>query len=149
LVHLLRVFNNGDIAGYEALVHKHRTELSQQPGLLSNQTLLTQKISILALMELAFKRPSDQRTIPFHDVSVASKLPINEVEHLIMKALSLKLVKGTIDELDKTVTITWVQPRVLDIQQIADMKDRLGAWTQKVQSTLVFMEGAIAPEIFS
>lgn len=121
--------------------------LVAQPALTSNQALLTQKISILALMELAFKRPSDQRTIPFQDVSVASKLPLDEVnyfisshsypflysypshsvsplwtcnlfsnaqvEHLIMKALSLKLVRGTIDELDKTVTITWVQPRVL------------------------------------
>jgi len=149
LVHLLRVFNAGDISGYEALVNKYKHDLSQQPALTSNQTLLTQKISILALMELAFKRPSDQRTIPFKDVSVASKLPINEVEHLIMKALSLKLVRGTIDELDKTVTITWVQPRVLDLQQISGMKERLQSWTQKVQSTLVFLEGEVAPEIFA
>lgn len=89
--------------------------LSLQPALTAQQTLLTQKISILALMELAFKRPSDQRTIPFADVAKASKLPLNEVEHLIMKALSLKLVRGNIDELEKTVNITWVQPRVLGI----------------------------------
>jgi len=149
LVQLLRVFNSGDVAGYEALIHKYQGDLSQQPGLVANQKLLNDKIAILALMELAFKRPSDQRTISFHDVAAASKVPTDQAEHLIMKALSLKLVKGTIDELDKTVTITWVQPRVLDIHQIAGMKDRLGAWTQKVQSTLVFMESAIAPEIFS
>lgn len=149
LVHLLRVFNAGDIVGYENLVNKYKHDLSQQPALTANQNLLTQKISILALMELAFKRPSDQRTIPFKDVAVASKLPINEVEHLIMKALSLKLVRGTIDELEKTVTITWVQPRVLDLQQIAGMKERLQSWTSKVQSTLVFLEGEVAPEIFA
>jgi len=149
LVHLLRVFNSGDIAGYEALVRKYSQELSQQPALTANQTLLTQKISVLALMELAFKRPSDQRTIPFQDVATASKLPLEEVEHLIMKALSLKLVRGTIDELEKTVSITWVQPRVLDLAQIGGMKDRLQAWTQKVQTTLLFMEGEVAPEIFA
>eukprot|EP00026_Physarum_polycephalum_P011181 Phypoly_transcript_11385.p1 GENE.Phypoly_transcript_11385~~Phypoly_transcript_11385.p1 ORF type:complete len:402 (+),score=61.32 Phypoly_transcript_11385:52-1206(+) len=149
LVHLLRVFNSGDITGYEALVRKYTQELSQQPALTSHQNLLTQKISVLALMELAFKRPSDQRTIPFQDVATASKLPLEEVEHLIMKALSLKLVRGTIDELEKTVTITWVQPRVLDIVQIGGMKDRLQAWTQKVQTTLLFMEGEVAPEIFA
>lgn len=30
LVHLLRVFNSGDITGYEALVRKYSQELSQQ-----------------------------------------------------------------------------------------------------------------------
>lgn len=36
-----------------------------------------------------------------------------------MKALSVGLVKGSIDEVDKKVHMTWVQPRVLDLQQVA------------------------------
>lgn len=36
-----------------------------------------------------------------------------------MKALSVGLVKGSIDEVDKRVHMTWVQPRVLDLQQVA------------------------------
>jgi len=149
LIHILKVFNAGDIHGYESLVHKYRDQLAQQPALTANEVLLTQKISILALMELAFKRPSDQRTIVFPDIAAATKLPVKEVEPLVMKALSLKLVKGTIDEVDQTFTVTWVQPRVLDIQQIAGMKDRLQDWTKKVQSTLVFMEGEASTEIFA
>lgn len=35
-----------------------------------------------------------------------------------MKALSVGLLRGSIDEVDKRVHITWVQPRVLDIQQV-------------------------------
>lgn len=35
-----------------------------------------------------------------------------------MKALSVGLVKGSIDEVDKRVHMTWVQPRVLDLQQV-------------------------------
>lgn len=35
-----------------------------------------------------------------------------------MKALSAGLVKGSIDEVDKRVLMTWVQPRVLDLQQV-------------------------------
>jgi 26S proteasome regulatory subunit N9 len=149
LVHLLRVFNSGDIAGYEALVVKYRDQLVSQPALTANQNLLTQKISILALMELAFKRPSDQRTIAFADIATATKLPLNEVEHLVMKALSLKLVRGTIDEVTNTATINWVQPRVLDLAQIAGMKERLGHWTQKVQNTLLFMENETGAELLA
>jgi len=148
LVDLLKIFNSGDINGYENLVVKHREQLQAHPALVSDAALLIQKISILALMELAFKRPSDKRTIPFADISTATKLPVKEVEPLVMRALSLKLVRGTLDELDQTFNVTWVQPRVLDIQQISSMKDRLQDWTKKVQSTLLFMEGEASTEIF-
>ena len=39
-----------------------------------------------------------------------------------MKALSLCLVKGSIDEVDEKVHVTWVQPRVLDIQQVSALR---------------------------
>ena len=42
-----------------------------------------------------------------------------QVELLVMKALSLGLVKGFIDEIDQKVSLTWVQPRVLDLQQVS------------------------------
>lgn len=44
--------------------------------------------------------------------------PSLQVELLVMKALSVGLVKGSIDEVDKRVHMTWVQPRVLDLQQV-------------------------------
>ena len=36
-----------------------------------------------------------------------------------MKALSLSLVKGSIDEVEQKCHMTWVQPRVLDLQQVS------------------------------
>lgn len=46
-----------------------------------------------------------------------------------MKALSVGLVKGSIDEVDKRVHMTWVQPRVLDLQQvIMVMRHPFSAW---------------------
>jgi len=38
---------------------------------------------------------------------------MDQVEWLVMKALSLKLIKGSIDEIDKVVFVEWVMPRVL------------------------------------
>ncbi len=64
-----------------------------------------------------------------------------EIEHLVMKALSLKLVRGYIDEVDQTVTITWVQPRVLSLAQVGDMEQRMLQWADDVRGTLLFMEG--------
>jgi len=64
-----------------------------------------------------------------------------------MRALSLKLVKGVIDQVEETVTFTWVQPRVLDINQVAGLKDRLGNWATTVNQTLIMLEGE-TPELF-
>ena len=43
---------------------------------------------------------------------------LQKVELLVMKALSLKLVKGTIDQVEQFVQMNWVQPRVLDKEQV-------------------------------
>jgi 26S proteasome regulatory subunit N9 len=66
-----------------------------------------------------------------------------------MKSLSLKLVKGTIDEVHKTVTITWVQPRVLDLTQVTKMRDRVQQWIDRTNQTLSFVEGTTAPELLA
>ena len=42
-----------------------------------------------------------------------------KIELLVMRALSLGLVKGSIDQIDSKIFISWVQPRVLDINQVS------------------------------
>ena len=64
-----------------------------------------------------------------------------QVELLLMRALSLKLIRGKIDQVDGTIAVEWVQPRVLQQPQIAKMTERLATWTGTVDSTLKFLEG--------
>ena len=54
-----------------------------------------------------------------------------QVEWVLMRALSLGLIKGTIDEVEASVSVTWVQPRVLDKEQIAMLNVQLASWTEK------------------
>ena len=51
-----------------------------------------------------------------------------------MKALSLELIRGTIDQVDQIVRITWMQGRVLDKKGVEGMKERLEGWSQGVQA---------------
>jgi len=65
-----------------------------------------------------------------------------------MKSLSLKLIKGIIDQVSKIVTITWVQPRALELSEIETMRGKLTEWQSKVQTMQTFMCGE-APELLS
>ncbi|KFP44983.1 26S proteasome non-ATPase regulatory subunit 13, partial [Chlamydotis macqueenii] len=111
-----------------------------QPDLAANEALLLQKIQLLCLMEMTFTRPANHRQLTFEEIAKSAKVTVNEVELLVMKALSVGLVKGSIDEVDKRVHMTWVQPRVLDLQQIKGMKDRLEFWCTDVRSMEMLVE---------
>ena len=60
-----------------------------------------------------------------------------------MKAMSLDLVRGSIDEVDKTVTITWVMPRYLNMDHLKVLEGRLVDWGQKMDDIInIVQDGA-------
>ncbi|KDE06781.1 26S proteasome regulatory subunit N9 [Microbotryum lychnidis-dioicae p1A1 Lamole] len=141
---LLFAFNAGDIGQFESLSHA----IAQEPILQENYSTLRQKICLMALIEAVFRRPTSERVLPFSVIAADTRLPIDEVEHLVMKALSLKLIRGTLDQVSSTTSISWVQPRVLDKVQIAGLRDRLAGWTDQVTSVGEFTQSQ-APELFA
>ena len=109
---------------------------------------LRQKLCLMALVEIVFSRGTDDRTLTFQDISNQVRIPLAEVEHLVMKALSLELVRGSIDEVERVVNITWVQPRVLDRGQIKSMQERLVEWGSRVKDVARELE-ANGVELFA
>lgn len=88
----------------------------------------------MSLIQLIFSLPSSSRvSVPFSQIATSTQLPVEEVEHLVMKALSLELVKGDIDQVEEKARITWVQPRVLGMQEVGELRDRLDEWSNKVK----------------
>lgn len=53
---------------------------------------------MMVLFQMTFKRPSHDRQLTFAEIAKETKLPVNEIELLVMKALSQGLVKGAIDQ---------------------------------------------------
>ncbi|GAA6001587.1 proteasome regulatory particle lid subunit RPN9 [Rhodotorula paludigena] len=142
---LLFAFNAGDIPKFQALVPEMG---AKEPFLQQHFAFLREKICLLALIEAVFKRPTADRVLPFSIISSEAQVPVDEVEHLVMKALALKLIRGTLDQVSSTATISWVQPRVLDRPQIDALRERLSEWTDKVQAQGDFARAA-APELFA
>jgi hypothetical protein len=54
--------------------------------------------------------------------------------------MQVHLIEGIIDEVDSTVHVSWVQPRVLGIPQVKALRERLDAWVGKVHTTLLSVE---------
>jgi len=136
LVDLLFAFNSGDVAKFRQLKPKWAT----QPDLLANENLLFEKVCLLCLMEMTFRREANQRQIKFAEIAAATTLPEDQVEMLIMKTLSQGLVKGKINQVDGSVALTWVQPRVLDSSQVASMVSKIDNWAASVQSMELLIE---------
>lgn len=147
LVDLLFAFNRGDLMQFDAL----RPSWEQQADLKAAEVKMRQKICLLCLMEMSFNQGgnvkieggssssssgSAKKQLSFADVSAATKLPEEEIELLVMRALSLGLVKGSIDQIDKKIFVSWVQPRVLDLNQIKNMSSRLGVWSTEVNKMI-------------
>jgi len=144
---ILLAFNNGSIDQYEKLVAMYGTQLENQIILKNNASLLREKISIFALLELIANRNTTDRIIPFQSISEFCRVREDEVEFLVMKSFSLKLIRGSIDGLEKTVSISWVQPRILDINQVAKLKDRFANWTLSVNQVLNLLQNETATEL--
>ena len=67
----------------------------------------------MAFLELAFNLPKNDRVVKFSIIARKCGIPEEHVELMIMKAMALSLVKGSIDQIDQEVTINWVAPKVL------------------------------------
>lgn len=130
LIDLLFVFNSGDVAKFKAMKPQWET----QADLKANENKLFEKVCLLCLMEMTFRREATARQIAFTEIAKETTLPLECIELLIMKALSQGLVKGRIDEVEQSVMLTWVQPRVLDRQQVERMTRKIESWCQSVQS---------------
>ncbi|KAI8876297.1 PCI-domain-containing protein [Backusella circina FSU 941] len=141
---LLFAFNAGDIGKFEAL----EPHFTKQSLLQQNRAALSRKICLMSLIEAVFRRSTDNRSIPFSEIAAETRLPIEEVEHLVMKALSLNLIRGSIDQVDQIVVVTWVQPRVLDKDQIDGMRRKLEEWDNQVKKISSYV-GEQGGEVFA
>ena len=133
---LLAVFHDGDVDKFATICHDCRPDIEQQPALVAKFDFVKEKLAILALMNLLFETPSHARTIPFAAVADKVQLPLDQVEWLAMRAMALGLVRGHIDQVHATIHFDWVQPRVLDQNQIKHLIHQLDALDDKSKHAL-------------
>ena len=139
LYNLIQHLNSGNLPQFRQWL-----DLSVQvksPQVWHHRDFLNQKIVIMSLLELILSSLTPDKTLLFQEISTAMGVPLNDVEIYIIKCFSLGLIKGHINQLQQVLVVTWMQPRVLNLDQVKSLHNRLVNWTSKVD--------ALAKEVYS
>jgi len=132
LIRLMKASSDGNIDKLNQIWIKYEDEISSHSELLNCSTVIREKTTLLALVNMIFERPSMEWTLSFKDIAARIRANIDDVELIIMRALSLKLIEGVIDEVDEIVNVTCVIPRFLDKGKIMEMGQKFGKWAERV-----------------
>lgn len=95
-------------------------------------TYLSQKVRIIAFLEYVFQLGKDDRSVSFRTIAEVCQVDALDVELLVMKAMSLELIKGSIDEAAETVNINWIMPRYLSREHLMVLIQRMKEWENKM-----------------
>eukprot|EP00484_Ammonia_sp_Unknown_P023520 CAMPEP_0197025006 /NCGR_PEP_ID=MMETSP1384-20130603/5451_1 /TAXON_ID=29189 /ORGANISM="Ammonia sp." /LENGTH=429 /DNA_ID=CAMNT_0042453483 /DNA_START=1618 /DNA_END=2907 /DNA_ORIENTATION=+ len=142
---IVNAYIEADISAYTTVMSKYSDQVKANDILRTAKptNILKEKIKLLSLVRLAFDKAAFERIISFEEIKKVTQCDDGNVEHLIMKAMSLKLVKGIIDEMDKTVNVTWVKPAILDLKQMNAINKKVQVWITKIAET----QKEIAPSL--
>ena len=113
----------------------HAGDIEKFPELVDKFNHVRQKITIMCLLDLIFQfvhlstvfpstlmtlsLPADERRIPLKVIGEQTNLDNDGVEFLLMRALSLHLIEGTIDQVDEFVQVSCNAKRI--VAQMIDM----------------------------
>lgn len=140
LVELLEACGKGQVQQFKTLVNQtYPSQIASQPALVNMSQQLQEKMTLLALVEMVFERPASERTLNFVDIAQRLEIQVEQVEWVIMRAFSVKLMEGSMDQVEGTVHVTWILPRVLQSEQMAELATRFGEWAVKVSKTKEYM----------
>nr|BAN65790.1 PCI domain containing protein [Babesia bovis] len=139
LYDLLQIFNEGQLNQFDDAMERYRGQILHTE-LAGKEPQLRHKLTLISLLNLAFSKPSKQRTLHFQDIAQHCAIPLYQVEPLVLRALALKLIKGHIDQLQQTVNITWLQPRILDMAKLQNLTAKLQDWIEATNNIVINLE---------
>jgi 26S proteasome regulatory subunit N9 len=121
----------GDVNSFNEVVESNKNKYFSHLALSSNHEYIKRKAVLLSVLNLAFDRDPHDRTISFNEIASKSCIDCDQVEWVLMKALSIGIIKGRMNEIDQTISVTWVQPRVLDPLQITKVATQVKNWSDR------------------
>lgn len=130
LYQLVFTLNSGNLPEFNSILKK---SINKSPILVNNESFLKQKIMIMSLLELISLQSTTNKVLSFQKISDFTGTPLNDVELLIIKCFSLNLIKGNINQINQTLLVSWLQPRILNLDQVKVLYNHLSHWDTQVE----------------
>lgn len=137
---LIKSLSTGKVDQFVNMLNNYKSNFESIPELANKKDFLDLKVRITALLDLVFQKNKNERVLYFKEISESCACDLKQVELICMKALSLGLIKGHIDEVEEVLVVTWIQPKFLEIEKISVLSDRLDVWIKKTNEMLVEFE---------
>lgn len=131
IYNIILSLNSGNVLQFQESIRNYHKEIQSEAVLLSKLSLLDMKIRISALLNLIFQKNKNEHAFSYQEISNFCNCDYNTVEIISMKALSLGLIRGYIDEIEKILVVNWVQPKFLDKERISILAERIDGWISK------------------
>jgi 26S proteasome regulatory subunit N9 len=133
---LIISFNSARVDEFLKTMNKHADKILADKDLKNRVEFLRQKIRIAALLELAFHKNKNERVLSYKEIIQSCECQPEEIELLVIKTLSLGIIKGHIDDVESRVIVNWVQPRFLEREKIEILYNRVDTWISRSNKVL-------------
>ena len=142
---LILAFNSAKVDQFLSMCDSNKNEIQNNEVLSKKSEFLPVKIRIAALLDYIFQKNKGERTITFEEICRVCITEEDKIEYICMKALSHGLIKGYIDQVEKKLYVSWIQPKYLDKDKIELLKGRFDNWIDKAGKVLLDLQENAAP----
>ena len=137
---LILSFNSSNVDQFLTMKEQNKKNIEENPILKGKIDFLPIKIRIAALLELIFQKNKNDRVLSFDEICKVCMTEEDKIEYIGMKALSQGLIKGYIDQTDRKLYVTWIQPKYLGKEKMGVLKDRLNVWIERAEKVLLDLQ---------
>jgi 26S proteasome regulatory subunit N9 len=136
LVELVVACAAGRVRDFRAAAAGYAAVLATQPALVARAAAVQEKLTLLALVDLILTKPAHERQLTFYEIAQHCVCTgMDQVEWIVMRAISVGLIVASIDQVSELVQVSWVVPMILSATQLQDLAARFGEWADKVRRT--------------
>lgn len=137
---LINLLDNGTPEIFDEFNNKFLPIIESKPQFINHTETIKFKVTLSILLQLIFSRPFESRVFTFDEIYRVCQIPKNQVEIVVLKALSSQIIKGFIDEVDERIVVTWCKPKALSTLRLQHLKDQIDRWIEKVHDQKVLLE---------
>lgn len=137
---LIILLDRGDSSSIPEFDERYAPIILQSAAFAQFLPRIRQKLALAVFLQLIFSRPFETRIFSFDQVANECHLQKDNVELLVMKALSSGIIKGEIDEVEEKITVTWCKPKALGKDRLLHLQQQIQRWIENVHKHRIDLE---------